>query len=237
MARRPPSAATIRSQIRSAEQKFQREMNSALRKAERDINRELASAQRKAEQDANNEARRLQRRLEAQARRSRPSAVRYTVTERQYLGEIHDTLVADDALAERDRDLFLCHAWADRHHAARELFDALIDHGVDAWFSEEDIDLGTNLPRQLDRGIRCSRIGLVLVTPAMLMALRHGGFADQELGALLSTNRVIPVLHDVTYADLRQESPLLAARAGLSTADSSLPEVAEKIADSVLATT
>ncbi len=94
--------------------------------------------------------------------------------------------------------------------------------------------LGTNLPRQLDVGIRCSRIGVVLVTPAMLMALRQGGFADQELGALLSTGRVIPVLHEVTFEELRCESPLLAARAGLSTAGSSLAEVAEKIAGSVL---
>ncbi len=51
--------------------------------------------------------------------------------------------------------------------------------------------LGTNLPRRLDAGIPGSRVGLVFVTPAMLMALRHGGFADQELGALLSTGERI----------------------------------------------
>jgi hypothetical protein len=55
------------------------------------------------------------------------------------------------------------------------------------------------------------------------------------LGALLATQRVIPVVHDVGYDDLRAESPLLAARAGLSTDGSSLGEVAAKIAESVLA--
>jgi hypothetical protein len=45
---------------------------------------------------------------------------------------------------------------------------------------------------------------------------------------------VIPVLHGVTHDDLRGESPLLAGRAGLSTNDSSLAEVAVKIAESVL---
>jgi hypothetical protein len=64
----------------------------------------------------------------------------------------------------------------------------------------------------------------VLVTPNMLIALRNGGFADQEMGALLATDRVIPVSCDVTFDELRAESPLLAARAGLSTADSSLVE-------------
>lgn len=233
MARRPPSAASIRSQMRSAEQKFRRDVTAAVRKAERDINRDLAAAQRKADQQNQVEVRQLQRRLESQLRQSRP-IVTYTTTERQFLGAVRETVADDHLLTSRERDLFLCHAWADRQHAARELFDALVAAGVDAWFSEEDVDLGTTLARELDRGIRSSRVGVVLVTPAMLMALRQGGFADKELGALLATNRVIPVLHDVTYEDLQSESPLLAARAGLSTSGSSLVEVAEKIADGVL---
>ncbi len=40
--------------------------------------------------------------------------------------------------------------------------------------------------------------------------------------------------HGVSYEELRAESPLLAARAGLSTDESSLVEVAAKIAESVL---
>ena len=161
MPRRPPSASSIRSQIRSA-----------ARKAERDLNRELAAVQRKAERDANAEARRRQRRFEAHARRSRPPLATYTVAERVYLDRFRDSVALDEIEAERERDLFLCHAWADRHGAARELFDALVEVGVDVWFSEENVDLGTNLPRQLDRGIRCSRVGVVLVTPAI--SLRFG---------------------------------------------------------------
>ena len=219
--------------MRAAEQKLRRDWDSAVRKAGRELSRELAAAQRKADQRAQAEDRRARRGLEAQMRHSQPVTVTYTIPERRYLGEIRETVLRDDAV-ERDRDLFLCHAWADRCHSARELYNALVDAGVDAWFSEEEVGLGTNLPRQLDVGIRCSRVGVVLVTPAMLMALRQGGFADQELGALLSTGRVIPVLHEVAFEELRRESPLLAARAGLSTAVSSLTEVAEKIADSVL---
>lgn len=222
----------MRSAVRKAERDLNRDLATAQRKAERDLNRQLTAAQSKAQREARAEARRLQRRLDAQAGRSRP--VTYTVTERQYLGAIRDTVVEDEVEEARERDLFLCHAWADRQHAARELFDALVELNVDAWFSEEDVALGANLPRQLDRGISCSRVGVVLVTPALLMALRQGSFADQELGALLLTGRVIPVLHGVTYEELQRESPLLAARAGLATTDSSLAEVAEKIADGVL---
>jgi hypothetical protein len=139
--------------------------------------------------------------------------------------------VDDDV--ERARDAFLCHAWADRSGPAAELFEALNNLNVDVWFSEREVVLGKSLTRQLDAGLRVSRIGIVLVTPAMLTALRSGGFADQELGALLATDRVIPVTHEVEYDELRAESPLLAARAGLTTTDSSLVEVAAKVAESV----
>lgn len=181
----------------------------------------------------------------APGRQTRPTAARtssqsvpsssrrvtYTKPERLVLEEVR---AAVDADSERDRDVFLCHAWADRSGPAAELFEELSALGVDAWFSEKDVVLGKSLARQLDAGLRVSRVGIVLVTPNMLTALRNGGFADQELGALLATQRVIPVIHDVSYEELRDESPLLAARAGLPTEESSLAEVAAKIAESVL---
>lgn len=162
---------------------------------------------------------------------SRRSTLRYTPPEREFLGGIRDAVEAD---TPRDRDAFLCHAWDDRQGAADQFYAALRDAAVDVWFSEREVVLGRSLTRQLDAGLRVSRVGIVLVTPALLQALKRGGFADQELGALLATERVVPVVHGVSHADLRAESPLLASRAGLSTEDSSLEEVALKIAESIL---
>jgi len=150
----------------------------------------------------------------------------YSEPERAFLDEVSDA-VEDDA--ERERDAFLCHAWDDRSGAAAELYDALTALNVDVWFSERDVVLGKGLARQLDTGLRLSRVGLVLVTPNMLKALRNGGFADQELGALLASDRVIPISHGVGFEELRLESRLLGARAGLSTFESSLADVAESV--------
>lgn len=132
----------------------------------------------------------------------RASNLSYSPSERRFLNRVRDEVQAD---VERPRDVFLCHAWADRSEAAQELFKALDELGVDVWFSEREVVLGKSLARQLDAGLRVSRVGVVLVTPAMLAALRAGGFADQELGALLATQRVIPVVDDVGYDDLRAE--------------------------------
>lgn len=130
------------------------------------------------------------------------------------------------------RDVFLCHAWDDRGDAATELHDLLEARGVSVWFSEKDVALGTSLLRAIDQGLRMSRIGIVLATPALLRRLDEEGIADKELSALLATDRVIPVAHGTTFEAVRDVSPLLAARSGL-TSDGSLVEIAAKIADAV----
>ncbi len=134
------------------------------------------------------------------------------------------------------RDLFLCHAWADRESAAKDLCDLLISHGATVWFSEYDVGLGKSLLQEIDRGLANSRIGIVLVTPALLEGLKStSGIAGKELSALLATDRVIPVAHDTTFDALRDISPLLAARSGLSTGDTSMSDVAKKVAGAAAA--
>ena len=133
------------------------------------------------------------------------------------------------------RDLFLCHAWDDRLGVAKDLHDLLESKAVTVWFSEKDVGLGTSLLRAIDKGLAMSRAGIVLVTPALLDRLRSEGIADKELSVLLATDRVIPVAYGTTFDALRDVSPLLAARSGLTVADSSLEAVAAKIAETVRA--
>jgi hypothetical protein len=129
------------------------------------------------------------------------------------------------------RDLFLCHAWDDRNGAARELCDLLVSLGATVWFSENEVGLGKSLLREIDRGLATSRIGIVLVTPALLESLDAQGVADKELSALLATDRVIPVAHGTTFEILRNVSPLLAARSGLTIGENlSMRDVATKVA-------
>lgn len=129
------------------------------------------------------------------------------------------------------RDLFLCHAWDDRQSAAKDLYDQLVSNGATVWFSETEVGLGKSLLREIDKGLAMSRVGIVLVTPALLKSLDAGGVADKELSALLATDRVIPIAHGTTFNALREVSPLLAARSGLTVGDGlSMQDVATKVA-------
>ncbi|WP_242457603.1 MULTISPECIES: toll/interleukin-1 receptor domain-containing protein [Paenibacillaceae] len=131
------------------------------------------------------------------------------------------------------RDVFLCHAWDDRQGAAKELHDLLEAHGVSVWFSEKDVALGVPLLRAIDKGLANSRVGIVLVTPALLRRLPAEGIADKELSALLARERLVPIVHETTFEALREVSPLLASRSGLSTAEEPMADVAAKIAELV----
>jgi hypothetical protein len=48
--------------------------------------------------------------------------------------------------------------------------------------------------------------------------LFEASIADKELSALLAGERLVPVVHQTTYEALREVSPMLASRSGLSTA-------------------
>lgn len=131
------------------------------------------------------------------------------------------------------RDVFLCHAWDDRQAAAKELHDLLESLGVKVWFSEKDVGLGVPLMRTIDKGLANSRVGIVLVTPALLRRLPAEGIADKELSALLARDRLVPIVHGTTYEALREVSPLLGSRSGLSTAEDTMANVAVKLAELV----
>lgn len=131
------------------------------------------------------------------------------------------------------RDVFLCHAWDDRKDAAKDLHDMLEAKGVSVWFSEKDVALGTPLLREIDKGLVKSRVGIVLVTPALLNRLKGEGIADKELSALLARDQLIPIVHNTTYEALRDVSPLLGSRSGLSTKEDTIANVAAKLAELV----
>ena len=158
------------------------------------------------------------------------SAILYTEAQIRSLTPIHETIVKQQKNPDK-YDLFLCHAWDDRKGIAKELYEKLTDKGVNAWFSEKDLKLGTNMLREIDKGLAKSRAGIVLVTPNFFERIKGEGVADKELSALLAKDQLLPVVHNTTYDALRDVSPLLGSRSGLDTNEDSMEEIVDKIAD------
>ena len=90
---------------------------------------------------------------------------------------------------------------------------------------------GPNQSLQMDAGLRKARSGIALLTPAYIA----GRFwTERELGVLLSKETLIPVLHKVTFDDVRQYSGILPDLAGFTTAQDSISDIAKKIAAAVV---
>lgn len=160
------------------------------------------------------------------------STILYTSAEIRTLTPVRENVEKRSKLPDL-RDVFLCHAWDDRKDAAKELYDMLKTKGVTVWFSEKDVPLGAPLLREIDKGLANSRMGIVLVTPSFLKRIKGEGIADKELSALLARDLLVPIVHNTTFEDLREVSPLLGSRSGLSTIEESMEDVAAKIAELV----
>ena len=131
------------------------------------------------------------------------------------------------------KDIFLCHAWEDRKTTAKNLTDLLVENGTSVWFSENEVLLGTNLLREIDKGLAVSRVGIVLVTASFLKRIQGNGIANKELSALLSRDQLIPVLDGVTFEELFEVSPLLASHSGLNTSEETMEDIANKLSEVV----
>ena len=160
------------------------------------------------------------------------STILYTPAEIKTLTPVRENIEKRSSIPDL-RDVFLCHAWDDRKDSAKELHDMLESKGVSVWFSEKDVLLGSSLLREIDKGLVKSRVGIVLVTPLFLKRIKGEGIADKELSALLARDLLVPIVHNTTYDELRDVSPLLGSRSGLSTLEDSMENIASKLAELV----
>lgn len=231
----------VRDAQRRAEEQIKREIdrvNRINRQRVDDYNRAVEAHNRKVVSEHNTRVREHNRRVSAHNQRivadlnrqlrSATAKVRYTPPEEQLADRVYRAVAAIDA---REYDAFLSYARIDGAHVAAGLREALEGLGVAVWFDEVAIVPGRSQSLQMDAGLRKARAGIALLTPAYLA----GRFwTERELGALLSKDTLIPVLHNVTFEDVRQYSGILPDLAGFSTASDSLDDIAKKIAGAIL---
>lgn len=161
-----------------------------------------------------------------------PSGSTVSYTQQQ----VHDLKSVRAATVARSQanDVFLCHAWPDRQADAKDVYELLLGEEVSVWFSEVSLRPGTDMRVAIDRGLVSSRMGIVLVTPAMLDKLRTDrSIASNELSALLRRSLLVPVMHGVTFEELDQVTPTLASRGGFNTAEEPIEDIVVKIAELV----
>ncbi len=226
---------------RKAQQEFKRKVDRVNRHNQRvidDHNRKVDAHNRRVVADANAKIDAHNRKADAHNKRviddinrrlrSSTSPVRYTDSEQALADRVHQAV---GSLDPREYDSFLSYAKIDGSEVATQLRDELEALDVAVWFDEIAIVPGRSQSLQMDAGLRKTRTGIALLTPAYLV----GRFwTERELGVLLSKSTLIPVLHGVTFDEVKEYSGILPDLAGFTTERDSVGSIAEKIAAAIL---
>lgn len=129
-------------------------------------------------------------------------------------------------------DLFICHSFEDKDQFVRPLCDRLRDLNYRVWYDEFTLNIGDSLRRSIDRGLRESRFGVVVLSPSFF----GKNWTKYELDALVSRENdsgdkiILPIWHSVGKSDVMAYSATLADRVSANSAEG-IDEVVRKIAD------
>lgn len=134
--------------------------------------------------------------------------------------------------AIKDYDVFISHASEDKDAIVRSLANALDAEGLDVWYDEFELHIGSSLRRSIDQGLANSRFGVVVLSKAFF----DRGWPNYELDGLVTREvasggeqLILPIWHDVTKDEVIRYSPSLADKLALRTADKTVSEIASEI--------
>lgn len=116
-------------------------------------------------------------------------------------------------------DFFISHASEDKEPFVDSLVAGLQSAGASVWYADVNLKPGYSLRREIDRGLRLSKLGIVVLSPHFFSK----EWPQKELDGLVALenagqSRIIPVWHKVSVDEVRNYSPVLADKVALSTA-------------------
>lgn len=124
-------------------------------------------------------------------------------------------------------DVFISHASEDKPFV-RKLARGLQDAGLRVWFDEFALEAGDSLRRSIDRGLRESRYGVVVLSPNFFRKewpqRELDGFTARDDGR---AKVIIPVWYKISAEEVQSYSPLLADKLSVYYSGSSKGVVAK----------
>jgi len=126
---------------------------------------------------------------------------------------------------DKQWDVFVAHASADKESFARPLARSLVEAGLNVWFDEFELTVGDRLRRKIDEGLEKSEFGIVILSPAFFERdwpqTELDGLAQKEVAG---RKVILPVRHGMTAEQVREKSLMLADRISVSS-DRGMSEV------------
>lgn len=129
-------------------------------------------------------------------------------------------------------DVFICHAYEDKELFVHPLAEALQKEHVEVWYDKFSLKIGDSIRQSLDKGLRQSRFGVVVLSKAFFN--KH--WPQYELDGLTEKERqghdkvILPIWHGISHTDVFRVSPSLANRQAVSSGEG-IKKVVQAIVD------
>lgn len=137
----------------------------------------------------------------------------------------------EETSLEEKYDVFISHASEDKESFVRELADTLIkEYNIKVWYDEFSIKWGDSLRKSIDKGLKLSKFGIVIISKSFIKK----GWTNYELDGLFQKEMtygktILPIWHDITKDEVQDFSPSLAGRKALNTSMYTIKEIAEEL--------
>jgi hypothetical protein len=137
-----------------------------------------------------------------------------------------------DQLTEtREFDVFISHAWEDKGDFVNEFVEELDNLGIKVWYDDIETKWGSSLREEIDRGLKFSRYGIVVLSPNYIDEKKY--WTKKELNGLfqmesLNEGIILPIWHNLTKKDIVNYSPIIADKKAMTTATLTPKEMADE---------
>ena len=104
------------------------------------------------------------------------------------------------------------------------------EYNIKVWYDEFSIKWGDSLRKSIDKGLKSSKFGIVVISKSFIKK----GWTNYELDGLFQKEMtygktILPIWHDITKDEVQDFSPSLAGRKALNTSMYTIKEIAEEL--------
>jgi len=110
---------------------------------------------------------------------------------------------------KHEYDVFISYAREDEIEFVEPLAQALRAAGVGVWYDRFKLSWGMSLRQSIDEGLRSARFGIVVLSPHFFAKEWPQLELDAMWGTMTKDNRLLPIRHGLSTAELEWHSPLL----------------------------
>lgn len=138
----------------------------------------------------------------------------------------------------KEWDAFISHASEDKKNIAEPLAAELSNYGIKVWLDKSALKVGDNLREKIDEGLKLSRYGIVILSPAFMSKhwtnLELAGLFQKEAGKG-GKKVILPVWHNIGYEEVEKYSLLLSGKVAITT-NNGIDKIAKQLAEVILDT-